>query len=322
MTETRHRGVALAFAAVYLIWGSTYLGIAFALEAFPPFILGGLRFVLAGSVLYAWARWQGAPRPQLIHWRSAVFLGVLFFLCGNGSVSWAEQTVPSGLTAVLVAVVPIWAVLLEWLRPGGERPSGGILTGMVLGFGGVVLMMLPGQALGSHPIGLQGPLVLVIASLLWACGTLYSRSAPLPASTPLVAAMEMLCGGIALLLLAAVTGEWRQFSPQAITPKTGLAFIYLLTFGSLIGFTAFAYLAKVTTPVKVSTYAFVNPMVAVFLGWLLAGERLSARTLMASLAIVAAVVVIVVSRAARGRFPARQQTADEIPAITDEIPAV
>jgi drug/metabolite transporter (DMT)-like permease len=314
--------VALAFAAVYLIWGSTYLGIAFALEAFPPFILGGLRFVLAGSALYVWARWQGAPRPQLIHWRSAVALGVLFFVCGNGSVSWAEQTVPSGLTAVLVAVVPIWAVLLEWLKPGGERPSGGTMTGMVLGFGGVALMMLPGQALTSHPIGLAGPLVLVVASLLWACGTLYSRSAPLPASTPLVAAMEMLCGGIALLLLAVVTGEWRDFAPQAITPKAGLAFLYLFTFGSLIGFTAFAYLAKVTTPVKVSTYAFVNPMVAVFLGWLLAGERLSARTLMASLAIVAAVVVIVVSRGARGRLPARQQKPDEIPAITDEIPAV
>ena len=324
MTEStsHHRGVALAFAAVYLIWGSTYLGIAFALESFPPFILGGVRFVLAGSALYAWARWRGAPRPEPVHWRSAALLGVLFFLCGNGSVVWAEQTVPSGLTAVLVAVVPIWAGLLEWLRPNGGRPSGGTLAGMALGLGGVALMMLPGQALGSHPIGLRGPLVLMVASMLWAFGTLYSRTAPLPASTPLASAMEMFCGGIALLLLSAVTGEWRSFEPQAITPKAGLAFFYLVTFGSLIGFTAFAWLARVTTPVKVSTYAFVNPMVAVFLGWLLAGERLSARTLMASLAIVAAVVVIVLSRAARGAFRPRQQTPDEIPAITDELPAV
>jgi drug/metabolite transporter (DMT)-like permease len=166
----------------------------------------------------------------------------------------------------------------------------------------------------------------MVASLLWAYGTIYSRSAPLPASTPLAAGMEMLCGGVALLALSLVTGEWRGFEVSAVTPKAAAAGAYLLVFGSLIGFTAFAWLARVTTAVKVSTYAFVNPMVAVLLGWLVAGERLSSRTLLASLAIVGAVVVIVMSRAVRGaRFPRRQSgmlAGEEIPVITDELPAV
>jgi len=314
------RSLVAAFTAIYLIWGSTYLAIRFALEAFPPFIMAGLRFLAAGLVMYLWARLQGAARPRPVHWRSAAILGLLFFFFGNGGVVWAEQRVPSGLTAVLVAVVPVWTVFLEWIRPGASRPSPGTWLGMALGFAGVVWLMVPTRGTDAGGVDPAGASVLMLASLLWACGTIYSRGAPLPPSTRLVSGMEMLCGSGFLLAASVVAGEWQAFQPGAVTLKPGLAIAYLLVFGSLIGFTAFAWLTRATTPVKVSTYAFVNPMVAVILGWALGGERLTSRGLVASLLIVGAVIMIILGRSAAGTTVPRRREPGESPPITDELP--
>jgi drug/metabolite transporter (DMT)-like permease len=281
----------LAFAVVYLVWGSTYLGIAWAIESMPPMLMAAARFLLAGSVMYAWARLTGNERTTFAQWRWAALFGVLFFLIGNGAVVWVEQKLPTGLTALIVAMVSVWTALLEWFRPGGTRPSGMVLTGIGLGFLGVALLVLPGRGTGSvDPAGVG---LLMCSTLAWAAASVLSREADLPKSTALVAGMEMLCGGVWLLLVSLATGEWPRLDLAAVTTRSWLAFGYLALIGSLVTFTAFAWLLKVTTPSKVSTAGYVNPMVAVFLGWALAGERLTAGTLLASAVIVASVVLII-----------------------------
>ena len=285
---------SLAFLAVYLIWGSTYLGIVFAIQSIPPFIMASARFLLAGGVLYLWARWRGAPAPRPAQWRWAILLGGLFILIGNGSVVWVEQHLASGLTAMIVALVSVWTAALEWLRPGGARPSGMVLTGIVLGFLGVGLLVLP-RGGGGHAAPL-GVLLLVGSTFAWALAMVLSRIADLPASAPLVSGMEMLAGGALLLLASLVSAEWPAFRLSAVTPKALAAFFYLAFFGSLVTFTAFAWLLQVSTPNKVATAGYVNPMVAVFLGWAFAGESLSGTTLLASGVIVASVVLIISGR--------------------------
>lgn len=283
-----------AFAAIYVIWGSTYLAIAFAIQTIPPFLMAGARFLLAGGVLYLWARATGAPRPRRAQWGWAFLLGGLFFLIGNGAVVWVEQEIPSGLTALIVALVSVWTALLEWARPGGARPSGMVLAGIVLGFAGVALLVLPGRTGGAVAIG--GVLLLVGSTFAWALGSVLSRTADLPSSTSLVSGMEMLAGGVLLALVSAAIGDWARFSPAAVDARSLLSFIYLVVFGSLVTFTAFAWLLKVTTPNKVATAGYVNPMVAVLLGWGFGGETLSGRTILASLVIVGAVVLIITGK--------------------------
>ncbi len=296
--------VVTAFAAVYLIWGSTYLAIAFAIRSVPPFFMTGSRFLLAGLILYAWARLHGAARPVRANWRAAAILGALFFLVGNGALTWAENRgMPSGLAAVLVAMVGAWTVLVEWLKPGGRRPTTGVLAGIVLGLIGVALLLLPGRRNAQHVDPLLAG-VLMLSSFLWAVGAVYSKGAALPRSSLLAAGMQMACGGAGLLLLSALSGDMGRFEPAAVTPRSAVAFVYLLTFGSLIGFTAFAWLLQVVSPAKVSTYGYVNPMVAVLLGWILAGERLTAGEIAASLVIVSAVIVIVTSKGLAARATA------------------
>jgi drug/metabolite transporter (DMT)-like permease len=288
-----------AFAAIYLIWGSTYLAIAFAIESMPPFVMAGTRFLVAGGVLYAWTRLHGAPRPSRRHWAWALLLGALFFLIGNGSVVWVEQRLPSGLTALIVAMVSVWTALIEWVKPGGARPSGVVLTGVALGFAGVALLVLPGGSSGrADPAGVG---LLMFSTFAWAAASVISRDAHLPENTLLVSAMEMLAGGAWLTLASLVTREWAGFDVAAITVKSWLSFAYLAVFGSLVTFTAFAWLLKVTSPSKVATAGYINPMIAVLLGWLLGGEQLSLRTLLASLVIVASVVLIVTGRVALRR---------------------
>jgi drug/metabolite transporter (DMT)-like permease len=291
--------VILAFAAVYIIWGSTYLAIRFAIETLPPFVMAGVRFLVAGGALYLWARARGAERPRLVHWRSAAIVGGFLLLGGNGLVVWAELQVPSGLAALLVATTPLWMVLFDGLRRG-ERPSAWVLGGIALGLVGVALLVGPGRVTGlmsgrgADPLG---ALALLGASLSWATGSIYSRSAPLPASPALGTAMEMLCGGAFLLLLGLLSGQGTQIDLGAVSARSLLAFGYLIVFGSLIGFTAYIWLLGVAPPAIVSTYAFVNPVVAVLLGWALAGEPVSSRTIMAMALIVAAVIVITAYRA-------------------------
>ena len=288
-----------AFAAVYLIWGSTYLAIAFAIRTIPPLLMAGFRFLLAGGVLYVWARASGGPRPDSRHWRTTLVLGALFFLCGNGAVVWVEQELSSGLTALLVAMVPLWTALLEWLRPGGERPTGPVILGLVLGFAGVAFLVAPGHLAGAEHVNPLWALMLAGSTLAWAAGSVYSRGARLPPGSGMVAGMEMLCGGVLLLLLSAASGDLGRFHPSEVTARSLVSFLYLAIFGSLITFTAFAWLLKVSTPAKVATAGYVNPMFAVLLGWALGGEALTLRALIASVVIIVGVAAIVTGQAAR-----------------------
>jgi drug/metabolite transporter (DMT)-like permease len=281
--------VAIALGAVYLIWGSTYLAIRFAIETIPPFLMASLRYLVAGGMLYAWSRLRGAPRPALVHWRPAVILGGLMLLLGNGGVVWAEQRVSSGLAALLVSTEPLWIVLFVWMRDHG-RPAGRVFAGLLLGFIGLVLLVRPGSATGGiDPLGVAAVLV---ASVGWAWGSLYGQRAKLPTSPLLGTAMQMLGGGGLLLLASALTGEPARFHLAAVSMKSALSLGYLVIFGALIAFTAYVWLLRVAPPVLVSTYAYVNPLVAVFLGWALAGEPITRGTLIAAAVILAGVALI------------------------------
>ncbi|MGH7481703.1 MAG: drug/metabolite exporter YedA [Longimicrobiales bacterium] len=292
--------VVAAFAAVYLIWGSTYLAIRFAIETMPPFLMAGARFLTAGAILYAARRAVGAPKPDARQWAAAAVIGGLLLFGGNGGVVWAEQLVPSGIAALIVAIVPLWMVVLDWARRGGARPSGRVLIGVAIGLAGVALLVGPdafnsGDAAGAiHPVG---AIVLVLASLSWAVGSLYSRGAPVPEGAPLLAtAMQMLCGGALLILAGIVTGEPGAVDVAGISAKSALALLYLIVFGSLIGYTAYVWLLRVQPAARVATYAYVNPVVAVFLGWAFADEPISARIVVAAAIIIGSVALITVSR--------------------------
>jgi drug/metabolite transporter (DMT)-like permease len=306
MTEPTLRAsvprVAAALGAVYLIWGSTYLAIRFAIETIPPFLMASLRYLTAGAILYAWSRLRGAPRPALAHWRPAVILGGLLLLLGNGGVVWAEQRVSSGLVALLVSTEPLWIVLFGWMRDHG-RPPGRVLLGLLLGFTGLVLLVRPSSSGGIYPFGVAAVLV---ASVSWAWGSLYGQRAKLPASPLLGTAMQMLGGGGLLLLASALTGEPARFHLAAVSAKSVLSLAYLAVFGALIAFTAYVWLLKAAPPVLVSTYAYVNPLVAVFLGWAVAGEPITRGTLIAAAVILAGVALISSARGKGKEKPARE----------------
>lgn len=290
--------VAVAFAAIYLIWGSTYLAIRFAVETIPPFSMGALRFLVAGGLVYAAARTR-APRPTARHWLSAVIAGTLLLGGGNGGVVWAEQWVPSGLAALIVATVPLWMVLLDWLFGSGRRPSSALLIGLVWGLVGVGLLVSSNQVGAQSRDGLLGGLALCFASLSWAAGSIYSKGARLPDSPWLATGMQMLAGGVVLGILAMVAGEGARFHPSDFSFKSILALVYLIVFGALIAFTAYIWLLGVTTPARISTYAYVNPAVAVLLGWLLAEEHLDGRAALAMIIILSAIVVVSLKGGAR-----------------------
>lgn len=288
-------GVLAAFLAVYLIWGSTYLGIRFAIETLPPFLMAGTRFVVAGGILYAYARLRGTPAPDREGWRRAAVVGGLLLLGGNGGVVWAQQHIPSGTAALLVALVPLWMVLMDWLRPGGLRPTGAVMVGLVLGTLGLGLLVGPDGWMPGSRVDPVGAGVILLASLSWAAGSMVSRSMRL--SAPLLATgQQMLAGGAALLLLGFLTGEAGRLDPGAVSVRSVLALLYLVVFGSLVGYTCYIWLLRVSTPAKVATYAYVNPLVAVALGWLLAGEELTERMVAASLVIIAGVAVVTMKR--------------------------
>ncbi|HEX6966749.1 MAG TPA: drug/metabolite exporter YedA [Gemmatimonadaceae bacterium] len=290
--------VVAAFAAVYLIWGSTYLAIRFAIETIPPFAMAGIRHLLAGIVLYAWMRSRSAERPTIAQWRSAAIVGALLLVGGNGAVVWAEQRVATGPASLIVAMVPLWMVVLDWARPRGVRPGAWVLAGIALGLAGITLLVGPGTFAGGEPIDHIGASVLVLGSLSWAMGSLYSRRATLPSTPLLGTAMELLAGGVILILIATLTGEWRAMASGVVSIKSVSALLYLVVFGSLVGFTCYIWLLRVSTPARVSTYAYVNPVVAVVLGWAFAGEPLTARTALAAATIIGAVALITVGQRA------------------------
>ena len=309
----------LAFSAIYIIWGSSYLGIRVAIETIPPFLMAGVRFVIAGAILYVLARARGAAPPARGHWPPSVVLGTLLLVGGNGTVVWAEQWLPSGLTSLIVSLEPIWIVILLWLGPRRARPEWRVVFGMLWGFAGAALFVSPAELVRGPRVDITGALVLIGGSVSWACGALYSRGAKLPASAPLATAMQMLAGGAILLALGNARGEWRLLNLAGVSHRSLVALVYLIVFAGVITFTAFIWLLRVTSPAVVATHGFVNPVVAVFLGWALAGEPVTPRTILASAVIVSAVALVVT---ARGGEPAAEiaQAGEEPRAIASRSP--
>jgi drug/metabolite transporter (DMT)-like permease len=294
-------GVIAAFAAVYVIWGSTYLGIRYAVESIPPFLMAGTRNLTAGILLYAFARARGGASPSHIEWRDAAITGGLLLAVGNGGVTWAEQFIPSSVTALLVALTPLWMVLFDWLRPRGVRPRPFVVAGLAVGFAGVALLARDN---GNHSgaAHVWGIAALMTASVSWAFGSIFGRHAHKPASPLLGVAMQMIAGGSLLLGAAIPRGEASQFSFGQVTWLSAGSWLYLIVAGSLVGYTCYVWLLHATTPARVATYAYVNPFIAVLLGCTIGHETFSHELLVAGGLIILAVALIV-------RGGARQSTA-------------
>jgi drug/metabolite transporter (DMT)-like permease len=283
-----------ALIAVYLIWGSTYLAIRYAVETTPPFLMAAVRFIVSGGFLYALRRLSGDPKPERVEWRSAAIIGVFLLVGGNGGVVWAEQFVASSLAALLVATVPLWMVLIDAFLPAGRRPGIIAVTGILIGFSGVVLL-IGSVATDADAENLLGAAALLVASLAWTTGSLYGRSAKLPTSPLLGTGMEMLTGGLALLFIAIVLGEWNGFELAAVSRRSALALVYLTVIGS-IAFVAYVWLLRVAPTPLVATYAYVNPLVAVLLGYFLAQEPMTGRVLVAATLIIGSIVLVSTSQ--------------------------
>ena len=306
----------LALFSVYIIWGSTYLAIRFAVETIPPFLMVATRFLIAGGVLYGWRRLRGDVPPVRVEWISAAIVGILLLVAGNGSVVWAEQYVPSGITALIVGTAPLFMVLIDALRPRGQLPDWRTIVGVLIGFAGIIILINPSSLSGNPDrYFIIGLVVLLLATFFWALGSLYNRHARLPASPLLGTGMEMLVGGVVLLGIATLSGEWGRLDLAAISPRSWLGLAYLIVFGAMIGFVAFTWLLRVAPTPLVATYAYVNPLIAIFLGAWLGQEALTPRILLAAVVIVAAVFMINSSRAASAR---RKPVSQLSPAARDD----
>lgn len=283
--------IVAAFAAIYLIWGSTFLAIRYGVQSIPAFLLAGSRFVVAGGLLYGAARLRGAKKPTEAEWRDAAISGALLLMIGNGCVTWAELYIPSSVAALLVALVPVWMVLLDWLRPTGVRPRPLVFAGLAAGLLGVALISRGSDEPSSGHF--WAVIAMVASSLAWAAGSIHHRQARKPDSALLAIGMQMLCGGASLLALSFVRGEMAAFSWTDVTAVSVAAWVYLTIIGSLIGFTAYVWLLQVSTPARVSTYAYVCPFIAVLLGCTIGREPLSDGLFLAGGLIVIALALIV-----------------------------
>lgn|SRR5574341_799711 len=281
-----------ALIALYIVWGSTYLAIRFAVESIPPFMSAGLRFLISGAILLVWRRAVGDTLPTRNQWKSLTIVGVLLLLGGNGLVSFAEQRIASGIAALIVGTVPLWLVLIEALRPGGVKPNWQAILGLLIGFSGIYLLIGPSELTGRLQFDTIGTLAVIAASFIWSIGSIYSRGADVPKSTLMMTGGEMLMGSLALFIVSALTGEWRGFSFAQVSVSSWLGLAYLISFGSLIGFVSYGWLLQNAPVPLVATYAYVNPLVAVFLGNVLAQEPLTPRTLIAAGIIIGSVVFI------------------------------
>ncbi|MBE9474559.1 MAG: EamA family transporter [Chloroflexi bacterium] len=302
-----------ALIAIYIVWGSTYLAIRFAVETMPPFLTAGFRFLIAGGVLYIFRRLRGDKAPLRLEWRSAAIVGLFLLVGGNGGLMWAEQRVVSGIAALLIASVPLWIALLDSLRPGGRRPDRWVIVGVLAGFAGIIILIGPAQLIGIEgQVDLVGAVVLLLAALAWAAGSLYNRGAKLPDSPLLGTGMEMLAGSLGLFILGTVTGEWGQMEITSFSTRSLLGFAYLVVFGSWVGFASYVWLLRVAPTMLVSTYAYVNPLVAILLGSLLAGEAMTPRVILAAMFILGSVVLITL----RNPATSKGATTEKTPAIS------
>jgi drug/metabolite transporter (DMT)-like permease len=297
MSSPNRFAILIAFAALYIIWGSTYLGIALAIRSMPPFLMAGARFFIAGVIMYAAARLTGAPKPDPATWRSALIIGGSLLLCGNGGVTISEKWVPTGLASLIVATVPIDIALLGWITGTGQRPVPFVWLGLAGGFIGVGLLIGPAltSPSPSNHLGL-GMLILLLGSLIWSAGSLYTLKAKSSPSLFLAAGQQMICGGALLFLLGLPLGETHQFQFQNITAASIGAFTYLVLVGALIGYTAYFWLLRHCDPAKVATYAYVNPIVAVILGTFFNDEKLTERAMVAAVLIIGSVAVVITAQ--------------------------
>ena len=282
----------LAFAIIYLVWGSTYLAIRIGVREIPPFLMAGLRFTVAGLAMWAWMRGTGTPSPTLREWRDATVLGTLMFLIDYACLFWAEQRVPSGIAAVILAMIPVCITLLEIIFLRTQRLSLRLALGLAVGIIGVVVLTNPWASSGEASINRGGVIALLVSCCGWSIGTIVTQRLTLPASKPMSAAAQMLSGGIQLLVLAAVTGEFTHFRAQNISASAWLSLVYLIIAGSIIGYTAYVWLLHYESPTRVGTYAYVNPVVAVILGSTLGGEVMGRRTIAGTALIVISVIAI------------------------------
>lgn len=306
--------IVLAFAAIYTIWGTTYLAIRLAVETIPPFYMAGTRFLIAGIVTFAFLRARGVPIPKRFHWRSAAIIGALLIVGGNGFVTWSEQQVPSSIAALVVATVPLWITLFGWLIYRGGRPSKQIVFGVFLGFIGIGLLIGPGQILGTSTFDWPSLLILLLAPILWSLGSLYSRQASLPDNIFMSTAMEMLAGGVLLMIAGTITGEAAELNFAEISARSVASMLYLTVFGSIVALTAYVWLLKTVHPARVATYTYVNPVIAIFLGWLILSEPITSQMLIAFVIIILAVVLITTQR------QKEPESKPELPTSTIDVP--
>jgi len=282
----------LAFAIIYLVWGSTFLAIRVGVKEVPPFLLAGMRFSVAGLVLYVWMRAQGTPSPTRREWFAASFLAVLIFVLDYGLLFWAEKRVPSGIAAVMMATIPVFIAIAEILLLRTQRLTPRLAIALLVGIGGVVVLVSRSSSFGEGPIDTAGAVALVVAAISWSLAAVLTRKLTLPASKVMSSGAQMLAGGILLLLTAAMLGEFRGFHVHAVSASAWLALAYLIVAGSIVAFTAYVWLIHHESPTKVGTYAYVNPVVAVLLGYALGGEPLGARTIVGTFLVLVSVVVI------------------------------
>jgi drug/metabolite transporter (DMT)-like permease len=284
--------VLLAFGIIYFVWGSTFLAIRIGVHEVPPFLLAGMRFFISGVVLYGWLRLKGTPSPDRREWAGTTLLGTLIFLVDYGCLFWAEQRVPSGIAAVVLATIPVFITLLEIIFLRTQRLTVRLGLALLVGLCGVAVLTLHSFSFGEVPINPAGALALLVAAFTWSVATILTRKLSLPASKPMSAAAQMLTGGAQLFVLAALSGEFTGFHLQTVSAKAWWALLYLIVAGSIVGFTAYVWLLHHESPTKVGTYAYVNPVVAVALGYFVGGESVGPRTFLGALFVLASVIAI------------------------------
>src|SRR5208337_91507 len=291
-SQPRAWKVLLAFAIIYFVWGSTFLAIRIGVREVPPFLLAGMRFLVAGAVLYAWMRVRGTPSPTLREWRSATLLAVLIFVGDYGLVFWAEQRVPSGITAVMMATIAFFMTISEILILRTQRLTARLAIALLVGIGGVAVLVSHTVSFGEVPIDTAGACALIVAAMSWSVAAALTRRLPLPAAKVMSSGSQMLAGGVLLTVTAALLGEFRGFHVQAVSRTAWFALLYLIVAGSIVAFTAYVWLLHHESPTKVGTYAYVNPVIAVLLGYFFGGETLGGRTLFGTLMVLVSVIVI------------------------------
>lgn len=283
----------IALITVYLVWGSTYLAIRYAVETIPPLLHASLRYLTAGAILFVWRRAAGDESPTSNNWKATAVVGSLLLLGGNGLISLAETRVPSGIAALMFSALPFWLVLFETLRKNGSKPSLQSILGLIIGFGGVFLLVGPTELTGSDQrLDTLGIIMMLFSPFFWSLGSIYARGADMPKSTLISTGMQMLMGSVALLVASLVTGELNGFRLEQVSMRSWEGLLYLITFGSLVGFVSYGWLLHNAPVSLTSTYAYVNPIVALFLGWLFAREELNTRIIVASVIILGSVIFI------------------------------